>query len=45
MRVRLLRVAEPPRAPRPAKVVSLEVRRKARVETALPKLPPSRPAA
>ena len=45
MRLRLLRVGEPPKAPRPAKVVSLEVRRQARLETALPKLPPARPAA
>jgi hypothetical protein len=33
-------VVAPPKAPRPAKVVSLEVRRKARLAAALPKLPP-----
>jgi hypothetical protein len=46
MRLRLRRrVVERPVAPRPAKVVSLEVRRQARLETSLPALPPSRPAA
>jgi hypothetical protein len=41
----LLRVVEPQKALRPAKVVSLEVRRKARLEAARPKPPHSRPAA
>jgi len=47
MRLRLRRrLVERPAAPRPAKVVSLEVRRQARLEaTALQQLPPSRPAA
>jgi hypothetical protein len=45
MHLHLVRVAARPTPPRPAKVVSLEVRRKARLETPLPKLPPHRPAA
>jgi hypothetical protein len=40
MHLHLVKVAAPPKAPRPAKVVSLEVRRKARLEASLPKLPP-----
>jgi hypothetical protein len=40
MHLHLVKVAAPSKAPRPAKVVSLEVRRKARLEASLPKLPP-----
>ena len=40
MHLHLVKVAVPPKAPRPAKVVSLEVRRQARLEASLPKLPP-----
>ncbi len=45
MRVHPLRVVERPKPPRPAKVVSLEVRRQTRLEATRPTLPPSRPAA
>jgi len=44
MHLHLVKVAARPQALRPAKVVSLEVRRKARLEAPLPKLP-SKPAA
>ena len=47
MHLHLVRVAaRPPKPlPRPAKVVVLETRRKARLETARPERPPTRPAA
>jgi hypothetical protein len=45
MHLHLVRVAARPKAPRPAKVVSLEVRRQARLEAARPKRPAPRPAA
>jgi hypothetical protein len=45
MHLHLVRVAARPKPPRPAKVVSLEARRKVRLETARPKRPPTRPAA
>jgi hypothetical protein len=41
MHLHLVKVVAPPKAPRPAKVVSLEVRRQARLEAALPKRPPN----
>jgi hypothetical protein len=41
----LVRVVARPTPPRPAKVVSLDARRKARLEAARPKRPPTRPAA
>jgi hypothetical protein len=44
-RLRLVRPAPPRVPPRPAKVVSLEARRQARLEAALPKRQPPRPAA
>ena len=44
MHMHLVKVVARPKALRPAKVVSLEVRRKARLESPLPKLPP-KPAA
>jgi hypothetical protein len=40
MHLHLVKVVAPQKGPRPAKVVSLEVRRKARLESLLPKLPP-----
>jgi hypothetical protein len=40
MHLHLVKVVARPKALRPAKVVSLEVRRKARLEASLPKLPP-----
>ena len=43
MHLHLVRVVARPKAPRPAKVVSLEARRKARLEVARPRRP--RPAA
>ena len=45
MHLHLVRVAAPPKGPRPAKVVSLEVRRQARLEAAQPKRPAPRSAA
>ena len=46
MHLHLVRVAARPKpVPRPAKVVQLEVRRKARLERARSQRPPSRPAA
>jgi hypothetical protein len=41
----LIRVVARPKPPRPAKVVSLEVRRQARLEAKRPPWPPTRPAA
>jgi hypothetical protein len=43
MHLHLARIVARPKAPRPAKVVSLDVRRKARLERS--KRPPTRPAA
>jgi hypothetical protein len=46
MHLHLVRVAaRAKQAPRPAKVVQLEVRRKARLEAARPRRQPPRPAA
>ena len=46
MHLHLVRVAARPQPlPRPAKVVLLEVRRKARLEAARPERQPTRPAA
>jgi len=45
MHLRLVRVAARPQRPRPAKVVVLATRRKARLEAARPKRQPPRPAA
>ena len=46
MHLHLVRVAaRPAQVPRPAKVVQLEVRRKARLEAARPQRQPPRPAA
>ena len=46
MHLHLVRVAARPKPlPRPAKVVVLETRRKARLEKARPERPPTRPAA
>jgi hypothetical protein len=46
MHLHLVRVAARPKEPlRPAKVVVLETRRKARLETARPERPAPRPAA
>jgi hypothetical protein len=45
MHRRLVRVVARPKPPRPAKVISLEARRKARLEATRPKRPPTRPAA
>jgi hypothetical protein len=46
MHLHLVRVAaRPKQAPRPAKVVQLDVRRKARLEAARPQRQPPRPAA
>jgi hypothetical protein len=46
MHLHLVRVAaRPTQVPRPAKVVQLEVRRKARLEATRPPRQPSRPAA
>jgi hypothetical protein len=46
MHLHLVRVvARPKSVPRPAKVVALEVRRKAHLERARSQRPPSRPAA
>ena len=46
MHLHLVRVAVGPKqVPRPAKIVQLEVRRKARLEAARPKRQPPRPAA
>jgi hypothetical protein len=46
MHLDLVRVAaRPKQVPRPAKIVQLEARRKARLETARPERPRPRPAA
>jgi hypothetical protein len=46
MHLHLVRVAaRPKQVPRPAKVVQLDVRRKARLEAARPERPQPRPAA
>jgi hypothetical protein len=45
MHLHLVRVAARPKATRPAKVIALEARRKARLEAARPKRLPPRPAA
>jgi hypothetical protein len=45
MHLHLVRVARPKQAQRPAKVVQLEARRKARLEAARPERPRPRPAA
>ena len=46
MHLHLVRIAaRPKQVPRPAKVVVLETRRKARLEAARPERQPSRPAA
>jgi hypothetical protein len=46
MRKQLIGIVRPrPQAPRPARVVALEARRKARLEAERPQLPPIRPAA
>ncbi len=44
MRLHLVKVVARPKALRPAKAVSLEVRRQARLESAGPKQPPQRAA-
>jgi hypothetical protein len=41
----LVRVVARPKPPRPAKVVSLETRQRARLEATPPKRPPTQPAA
>jgi hypothetical protein len=46
MHLHLVRVAaRPKRVPRPAKVIALDARREARLETARPERQPTRPAA
>jgi hypothetical protein len=45
MQRHLVRVVARPKPPRPAKVVFLEARRKARFEATRPKQPPTPPAA
>jgi hypothetical protein len=45
MHLHLVRVAARPKPPRPAKVIVLEARRKARLEKARPERLPPRPAA
>jgi hypothetical protein len=45
MHLHLVRVVARPQRPRPAKVIVLETRRKARLEAARPKRQPPRPAA
>ena len=45
MHLHLVRVVARPQPPRPAKDVSLEARRQARLEALRPQRPPTRPAA